>query len=248
MIKRRAAAAGIGESRRKQLPSPAYRHRASRRLYPLRVLVPDPRPLARLAPPSAANRGPWNPAPHLSNRFSRAELADPLWRPIPLPGFAPRRGYLTSQGTILYYHQQWRSRTAVARGGPATQNPRKNAWGGTWILVEGGTSCFCSATAADVKSGSKEPIAMTSTEFSKVLRRWAREHSTSFVTTTHDGEQHHRLYLGDRQATIPRTTDITRGVVQHVLRQLNVDADELAFKGRRITVPRTISPENATLW
>ena len=67
---------------------------------------------------------------------------------------------------------------------------------------------------------------MSTPEFVRKLRRWARKHGMHFDVKNHESKGSHRtLYLGDRKTTVPWTTmDLAAGTIRAVLKQLGVDA------------------------
>ena len=66
---------------------------------------------------------------------------------------------------------------------------------------------------------------MTTREFVRKLRRWARKRRIYFAVRNHESKGSHRtIYLGDRKTTVPWTTsDLTPGAFRGVLKQLGVD-------------------------
>ena len=66
--------------------------------------------------------------------------------------------------------------------------------------------------------------ALSTAEFFRKLKRWAREHDVSWEVKKHESKgSHRRVYLGDRNTTVPWTKSLTTGVVHGVLKQLGID-------------------------
>ena len=69
-----------------------------------------------------------------------------------------------------------------------------------------------------------EDFDMSTRELITKLRRWARRRNVAFDVKVNESKgSHRRLYLGDRNTTVPWKTDLTTGVVRGILKQLDVD-------------------------
>lgn len=67
---------------------------------------------------------------------------------------------------------------------------------------------------------------MKTKEFIRILRKYARRRNVAFEVRRHESKgSHRRIYLGDRNTTIPWTTNLKTGLIHAVLKQLRVDDD-----------------------
>ena len=65
---------------------------------------------------------------------------------------------------------------------------------------------------------------MSTREFTRKIKRWARKRDIVFKIKKHESRGSHRtIYLGDRRTTIPWANDLTPGAVHGLLKQLGVD-------------------------
>lgn len=65
---------------------------------------------------------------------------------------------------------------------------------------------------------------MSTSEFIRKLKRWARKHDVSVEVKKHESKgSHRRVYLGDRNTTVPWKDDLTVGAIHAILKQLGVD-------------------------
>ena len=65
---------------------------------------------------------------------------------------------------------------------------------------------------------------MSTREFIRHIRRWARKRGIVFEVKKHESKGSHRtIYLGDRRTIIPWTHDLTPGAIHGLLKQLGVD-------------------------
>lgn len=65
---------------------------------------------------------------------------------------------------------------------------------------------------------------MSTPEFVRKLKRWARKRGVPCEVKRHESKgSHRRIYLGDRNTTIPWTRSLTTGAVRGILKQLGVD-------------------------
>lgn len=70
----------------------------------------------------------------------------------------------------------------------------------------------------------QENPALSTSEFFRKLKRWAHKHDVPWEVRRHESKgSHRRVYLGDRNTTVPWTKSLTTGVVHGVLRQLGID-------------------------
>lgn len=69
---------------------------------------------------------------------------------------------------------------------------------------------------------------MTTGELLRKLRRGARKRGLYFAVKKHESKgSHRRVYLGDRNTTVPWTKNLTAGVLRAILKQLRIDDDFL---------------------
>jgi len=67
---------------------------------------------------------------------------------------------------------------------------------------------------------------LSTAEFLRRLKRWAREHDVRWEVKRHESKgSHRRVYLGDRNTTVPWARNLTTAVVRAVLKQLGVDGE-----------------------
>ena len=65
---------------------------------------------------------------------------------------------------------------------------------------------------------------MSTREFIRKLKRWARERNISFEEKKRESKgSHRRLYIGNRNTTVPWTDNLTTGAVRGILKQLEID-------------------------
>ena len=65
---------------------------------------------------------------------------------------------------------------------------------------------------------------MSTREFIRKLRRWARQRGIRFKVKKYESKgSHRRLYVGAKNTTIPCTNDLKTGVVHGILKQLEID-------------------------
>ncbi len=65
---------------------------------------------------------------------------------------------------------------------------------------------------------------MSTSELIRKLKRWARKHDVSVRVKKHESRgSHRRVYVGDRNTTVPWKDDLTVGVVHAILKQLGID-------------------------
>ena len=68
---------------------------------------------------------------------------------------------------------------------------------------------------------------MTRRKFLTSLRRVAADEGTSLIVSRYESTGHHRrIKLGDREATVIWSDNLTPGVVRRVLQRLKVDPDD----------------------
>ena len=62
---------------------------------------------------------------------------------------------------------------------------------------------------------------MSTREFIRKIKRWARQRDIVFIVKKHESKRsHRRIYLGDRSTTVPWTNDLTTGAVHELIKQL----------------------------
>ena len=65
---------------------------------------------------------------------------------------------------------------------------------------------------------------MSTREFLRRLRRWAREHDVAYEEKKRESKgSHRRVYVGNRNTTVPWTNNLTTGAVRGILKQLEID-------------------------
>lgn len=65
---------------------------------------------------------------------------------------------------------------------------------------------------------------MSTREFIRRLKRWARKRDIAFEEKKRESKgSHRRIYVGNRNTTVPWTDDLTTGVVRNILKQLEID-------------------------
>ena len=64
---------------------------------------------------------------------------------------------------------------------------------------------------------------MSTSAFIRKLKRWGRKHDVAVRVKKHESKgSHRRVYVGDKNTTVPWKDDLTVGVMHAILKQLGI--------------------------